>query len=134
MSEPTVLRAKRLGVYTCNADETLLAVAQRMVDEYVSGLVVVDANNGIVGIITHMDLMRVRLHTADWAQELVSAHMSPHVVTVSVDNTLTDAVRLMVERQIHRVVVARPEGEHLVPLGVISTADLVYHMVQQARG
>ncbi len=133
MSEPTVLRAKRLGVYTCGADETLLAVAQKMVDEYISGLVVVDAHNAIVGIITHMDLMRVRLHRPDWANELVSAHMSQDVVTVSVDNTLTDATRLMVERQIHRVVVARPEAGRLIPLGVISTADLVYHMVQQAQ-
>lgn len=131
MSEPTVLQAKRLGVYTCQAHETLLAIAQRMVDEYVSALVVVNERQELVGVISHTDLLRARLTSPDWADERVIDHMTRDVVTVLTTNTLSDATRLMIERQIHRVVVVRAEGNQKIPLGVISTADLVYHMVQQ---
>lgn len=133
MSEPTILQAKRLGVYTCQAHETLLAVAQRMVDEYVSALVVVNERQELAGVISHTDLLRARLTSPEWADERVIDHMTRDVITVLTTNTLTDATRLMIERQIHRVVVVRPDGNQKIPLGVISTADLVYHMVQQER-
>jgi CBS domain-containing protein len=38
----TVLQAKRFGVFTCSNNDTLLEVAQRMVEEDISALVVVD--------------------------------------------------------------------------------------------
>ncbi len=133
MSEPTVLQAKRLGVYTCQAHETLLAVAQRMVDEYVSALVVVNDRQELAGVVSHTDLLRARLKSADWGAERVVDYMTRDVVTVATTNTLTDATRLMIEKQIHRVVVVRADGNQKIPLGVISTADLVYHMVQQER-
>ena len=55
--------------------------------------------------------------------------MTRSVVTVSLDSTVIEAMKLMVEKHIHRVVVteAGPNGIH-VPVGVLSTTDIVREM------
>lgn len=51
------------------------------------------------------------------------------LITCAPDNSLDEAARIMVDRDIHALVVARADGE---PLGVISQTDLV--LARQGRG
>lgn len=125
--EPTVLQAKRFGILSCRPDESLGAVAWRMVDEYISALVVLAPDGSLAGVISRTDLLRARLDCADWPQEPVHAHMSTDVVTVHTNASLKETCRLMVTRHIHRVVVVDDAAR---PVAVISSADLVYHMTK----
>lgn len=127
-----VMQAKRLEVWTCTRDASLREVAGRMVSEDISSLVVVDEDEYLAGIITRTDLLRARLDAGlDWKDLLVEAYMSQDVITVPSTATLVEVSHLLLDRHIHRVVVVRSEGERLRPLSVISSADLLYHMVKK---
>jgi CBS domain-containing protein len=129
MENRTVFEAKRLGVFhreeTCRLGEA----ARLMVDEDISSLVVVDSGGYLSGIITRTDLLRALLTGAGWEDLLVRDYMAPHVVTVPPNATLRVVAEMMLERQIHRVVVVREEEGKFRPISVISAGDIVYHMV-----
>jgi CBS domain-containing protein len=129
-TDQTVLQAKRFGIFSCSQDETLQEAARRMVEEDISALVVVDKEGYLVGIITRIDLLRALTKLEDWEKLLVKDYMNNEVVTVSPQTQLTRVAELLVDKQIHRVVVAREENGKKKPVSVVSAADLVYHMIK----
>ena len=129
-TDQTVLQAKRFGIFSCSQDETLQEAARRMVEEDISALVVVDKEGYLVGIITRIDLLRALTKLEDWEKLLVKDYMNTQVVTVTPQTQLTRVAELLVDKQIHRVVVAREENGKKKPVSVVSAADLVYHMIK----
>jgi CBS domain-containing protein len=101
-----------------------------MTGEDVSALVVVDAEGFLAGILSRTDLIRAWEKGDSWADRTVSEYMSSQVVTVGLNTTLTEVCDLLLNERIHRVVVVRQEGDRLRPVGVVSAADVVYHMVK----
>jgi CBS domain-containing protein len=83
MADPTIIQAKRCGVFTCSQKDNLLKAARYMADEDISALVVVDDGGYLLGIITRTDLMRALCDLEDWAEIPVENYMSRQVVTVS---------------------------------------------------
>jgi CBS domain-containing protein len=128
--EQTVMEAKRYGVFGCDRNTTLRSAARRMVEEDISSLVVVDGDGYLAGIITRTDLMRAMISNPDWEIHPVKNFMNTQVVTVSPHTTLQEVARLLLERQIHRIVVVRDEEGKKRPISVVSDADVVYHMVK----
>lgn len=126
---PTVLEAKRYGVFSCAPQTPLPEAARRMVDEDISALVVIDGGGALAGVLSRTDVLRAYL-AGTWERARVEEHMSRDVITVRAEDELGEVARLLVERHIHRVVVVRPDGEWLRPLAVVSDADLLYHLVQ----
>jgi len=133
MPDTTVMQAKRLGVFTCLPDTPLVDAARRMAEEDVSALVVADAEGGLTGIITRIDLLRAHAAHADWSKYRVGDYMNPNVVTVGLETTLSEVAATLLSHHIHRVVVVRHEGDKLRPVAVVSAADLVYHMVKNLQ-
>jgi CBS domain-containing protein len=131
MSETTVMQAKRFGVLTCSPDTTLIDTARRMTGEDVSALVVVDLGGYLAGIITRTDLLRACARNEDLSKATVASYMNRQVVTVGLHASLNEVRSLLLDRQIHRVVVVRPEGDRQRPVAVVSAADLVYHIVKE---
>ena len=126
----TVLQAKRFGVFTCSNNDTLLKVAQRMVEEDISALVVIDENGFLNGIITRTDLLKAFVSLEDWEKHKVSGLMNPEVITVTPQTNLMRVAEILLEQQIHRVVTVREEGGKKRPISVVSAADIVYHMAK----
>lgn len=129
--EMTVLQAKRYGVFTCLATDTLGAAAVSMFRRDVSGLVVVDGKGLMEGIVTRTDLLRAAALEPEWAKQPVSSAMTVDVVTVSVQERLGVVMELLLQEHIHRVVVVDREGERLRPVALLSSADLIYHLAQE---
>jgi CBS domain-containing protein len=130
MENRTVLEAKRLGVFHCEETCKLGDAARLMVDEDISSLAVVDSEGHLRGIITRTDLLRALLIGAGWEDLLIGDYMVRNVITVPPTATLREVAEMMLERQIHRVVVVREEEGKLRPISVISAGDIVYHMVK----
>lgn len=128
MDDLTVLEAKRFGIISCLADSTLEQAIQRMVEEDISGLVVIDAQGYLAGIITRTDLLRAYQQSPDWKERKVSEYMKTEVISVTPNEPVSRVIQLLVEHQIHRLVIVHKDGDKLRPVGVISDADLVYHM------
>lgn len=129
----TVLESKRYGIYLCQPTASLQQVAMRMAEEDISALVVVDEQGFLEGIITRMDLLRAYLTHQDWQLLPVEKYMNRAVVTVKPEDDLGLVAKLMLEKQIHRVVVVQEENERQTPVAVVSAADLISHMANSAK-
>lgn len=127
----TVLKAKRFGIYSCYAGDTLKTAARLMNGRNISALVVVDAEGYLYGVITRTDLVRACYESADWAEGLVEEYMTPDPITVNLDETLQTVMELLLERHIHRVVAVSREPGGVRPVAVLSAADILYHMAQE---
>lgn len=126
MKERTVLQAKRLGIVSCSRQDALGDIAQRMADDDISALVVVNPTGDLAGIISRSDLLHAYMEAPDrWRTLLVEDFMTRDVVTVSPGDRLLDAARLMLGNRIHRVVVVQDGGAGKIPIAVISDSDLV---------
>jgi CBS domain-containing protein len=130
IDETTVMEAKRLGVLNCDQSKPLREAARRMVEEDVSALAVVDQEGNLAGIISRTDLLRALLEYSDWQNQPIRDYMNPQVVTVPPQTTLLEVAKLLLDKQIHRVVVVRKENGKEHPISVVSAADVVYHMVK----
>ncbi|MGW8250126.1 MAG: CBS domain-containing protein, partial [Anaerolineales bacterium] len=104
--------------------------AGRMVQEDISCLVVLDDDGFLTGLISRTDILGAYQVDQTWQSEKVNHYMSKEVVTISPQDHLDRAAHLLLENQIHRVVIAEAENGKLRPLGVLSDADLLYHMVR----
>ena len=125
-----VLRAKRFGIYHCTTNCTLKEAAALLTERNISSLVITASNGELEGIITRTDLVRACYERDDWAQRRVREYMNTNVVTVQLDDTLGDVMELLIDQHIHRVVAIREEEGRIIPIGILSAADVVYHMAQ----
>jgi CBS domain-containing protein len=103
-----------------------------MADEDISSLVVVDDDGYLLGILSRTDLLRAHRAGGPWALQPVSKCMTQPVVAVTPVDRLSHVADLLLDKQIHRVVVVREENGKQRPVAVISDADLVYHMTREA--
>jgi len=129
MKDRTVLQAKRLGIVSCKRQDALGDIAKRMADDDISALVVVNLAGDLAGIISRSDLLRAYMENQDgWRALPVEDYMTRDVVTVSPNDRLLDAARLMLGSHIHRVAVVRETEAGSIPIAVISDSDLVCDM------
>lgn len=132
MADPTVLQAKRYGVFSCHYQDSLLDAAKRMATEEISALVVVDDEGYLAGIITRTDLVRAYKDAArEWSERKIKDYMVREVITAQPHDRLSHVADLLLENNIHRVVVVQDDNGFKRPIGVISSTDLVYHMAKE---
>lgn len=128
----TVLEAKRIGVFHCTVDCPLPAAADLLVEEDISTLVVTDHEGCLAGIITRTDFLRAWKEAPDWHTATVSQYMNPNVITLPETACLADVAHIILEQHIHRVVIVRQtEDGKRRPIAVVSSADLIYHMLNE---
>lgn len=119
------------GVITCRPDTPAGEVAERMKAHDVSALVVVDDAGYAVGVISRTDLVNatfVQPYLRHWRGMAARHLMSSPVISVRAEISVEEAIDLIRERKIHRVVVTEPEGQRERPIGILSVTDLVRRM------
>lgn len=113
--------------------DTALAEVAELLDRHdISAVPVVDWTGYLVGVVSQMDLLRIRQSESSYAHwpGLEARHvMSRPALTVSGDTSLGEAARQMEAEGVHRLVVVDDDGES--PIGIVSASDLVHAM---ARG
>lgn len=113
-----------------HSDAPLPEAARLMDAHHIHGLPVVDPAGTLVGVISQTDLLRARATEylwANWEGLRVKHLMTSPALTVHRDSPLALAARKMERHHVHRLVVVADEDETL-PIGVISTSDLVRAM------
>lgn len=131
--EAKVADLMHTGVITCQRDTPIQDVARQMTELDVSALVVLDDAGSMVGLVSRTDLVNARLYEQYWKhwRGLTAGHiMVSDVIWVSPHDTLQLAGKLMMERHIHRVIVADNQDGKIHPLGVLSITDLVRDMAR----
>lgn len=135
---PTVRDWMHLGVISCAPDTSAEEVAGSMKAHDVSALVVADAEGYAVGLISRTDLVNatfVEPYLRHWRGLSARHLMTSPVISVRVDTPIEEAVRVIRERRIHRVVVTVEEGTRQRPIGILSVTDLAGHLTDaEGRG
>lgn len=116
-------------VDTANPEESIRAAAQRMGARAVGTLVVLDAGNHPVGILTDRDLtVRAVGAGADPNTTLVGHVMSECVHTAFEEKAIEDALGLMRAQAIRRLVVVRRDG---TLAGILSLDDVLRLLAEE---
>jgi len=114
------------GVITVAEELSVKEAACVLADYEISGVIVVNEKNEFSGIISEMDI--VRAYGKDLEKLRVSDIMRKPIITISKEDDIEEAARLMSENQIHRLLVIDGEtGERKRPFscGIISCGDIV---------
>ena len=115
----------------CPADATLQVVAEKMRDEDTGFMPLVDTTTGkLCGVVTDRDLaVRAVADGADPYRATARAYSSENLAIVAPGATLEEAIRIMADRQVRRLLVM-DEGR---AVGVVSLGDLALTTPRQAE-
>ena len=113
-------------VISCRVDTPLKEVARRLHSERINALVVVDEGGDLAGVVSQTDL--IKAFEQEWENMVAEDVMTPDVVAINGDIPVRAAVELMIDNQIHRVVITQGGLAPRRPVGVLSMTDLVREM------
>jgi len=113
---------------TCHVNDSLTIAAQRMWDDDIGVLAVVNDDGKLTSMITDRDICMAAYTKGRRLDDLlVNSAMAKQVVSASPDATLGDIQRLMADHQVHRIPIVDAAGR---PIGIVSMNDLA---IESAR-
>jgi CBS domain-containing protein len=122
MTVARILDDKGRDVFTTQPHRTLKQVVELLASKGVGAVVVSDASQSVLGILSERDVVRVLgRHGASALEDPVSRHMTPKVVTVTRDDTIEHVMQTMTDGRFRHVPVV--EDGRLI--GIISIGDVV---------
>jgi len=151
----TVLDIMQPGrkVFTCNPDDAVDMALELLVDNCISGLPVVDADNVVVGVVSDFDLLALEAGKSPgnlfpsiddtWSAfntvksilskgsgKKVGDVMTKMPLTVKTSTTIDEATSLLLQKRIRRLPVVDDAG-HLV--GIVSRSNMIRAAFQLRR-
>jgi CBS domain-containing protein len=116
-----VVELMNKNVVTCNPLETLTVIVNKFELFNVSGMPVVEKGK-LVGIICQSDILKTLKEEGRNLQELsVKDVMVEDVITVPPTESVVEAAKIMIEKQINRI----PIVENSVVIGIVTRTDIV---------
>lgn len=100
-------------------------------------LVVTRKGDGqVAGLVSRIDVVKAYLEDPDWEDKPVSDLMTPEERLIWLPNhvDLSEAVKKMVDRDIHQLVVYGPAEGGRHPTGVITLADVIRELRAETQG
>lgn len=137
MTDPRVRNWMHAGVVTCRPDTPVTEIAKTMEAHHISALVVSDAAGLAVGVISRTDLANstfVEAYLAHWRGMEARHLMTSPIVSVRPDLPVAEAIGILRERRIHRLVVTEPAPGGERPVGILSMTDIVARMEVPSHG
>jgi CBS domain-containing protein len=126
MSVETVAEVMHKGTVTCAPSTSLEEAVRILSDSDVNALVVLGNAGEVLGILSHVDILRH--YGENLAERQVGEIMNPAVLTVQPDAPIPAAISIMLNSHVHRLVVTTPSAAGSIPVGVISTTDIIRHL------
>ena len=116
------------AMLVCRDDTPLPSVARGMTDARYRSVLIVDPAGKPVGVISGLDLLAYC--TEEGCREATAAQVMHAALTIHPGASLRQAADKMIENHYHRLVVIDPDHPDSMPLGIISTFDIVAEMAQ----
>jgi CBS domain-containing protein len=113
------------GFLACRPQTPVTAAARAMTERSSRSLVVLGDDGGAAGVVTGHDLLRLAEGSAG-ATTVADLMQDP--ITIRSDATLREAADRMLEHDLHRLVVCDADEAPFVPLGIVSTTDIMVQM------
>ncbi|KAF5415025.1 MAG: hypothetical protein C5S49_06240 [Candidatus Methanogaster sp.] len=119
------------GVVTVLPDVPVKEIAERMMNQCLSGVAVISEQGDALGFISEMDIVKV-LHKPGLKQLTAEDVMSSLLIAIAPDATLGRAARIMAEEHVHRLLILSEKGVGASqrPVGILSTSDIVQEVAK----
>jgi CBS domain-containing protein len=125
-----LLDAKGRKVLSISADASVFDAIKMMADESVGSLVVLDENDGLVGIVTERDYARkVIVKGRSSGDTRVADIMTADVLTTSGDRTVNSCMEIMTEKKLRHL----PVVEDGRVIAMVSIGDLVQAIIADQK-
>jgi CBS domain-containing protein len=124
--------AMHRGVISCRVDTPLEEIAQRLMEYQINALFVLDQSGKACGVVSQTDLVRAYVQ-GGWSDLVAEDIMTPDVVTVVPDIPVTAAAQLMLDKDIHRLLIVQGGLIPDRPVGVLSMSDIVREMAREGE-
>jgi len=116
------------GFETIDSTNSLTEAAKKMKSLDV-GILPVQEGTRLIGVVTDRDIVvRALAEELDPGETQVKDIVSSNIVYCFEDDSLEDAVKLMEENQVRRLIVCREDG---TPVGIVSLGDLAVRSGQE---
>jgi len=126
-----ILKSKGDCVFTLSPNETVAQAAGLLHERRVGCLVVTDADDRVVGILSERDIVRlIALQGTAALSRPVSAGMTANVIFADPTETVDALLARMTDRRVRHLPVCRDERL----LGLISIGDLVKSKIAETEG
>ena len=125
-------------VISVSNEAPLSEAIDKLRENRISALVVVDHSGYMVGLISQTDLLRAWQESADDPAVLnnpVRAFMTREVISCAPHKSLDYAMRMLSEHKIHRLVVVESHdggrfvSDRMLPVGIVSQTDIVRTLI-----
>lgn len=124
-----ILQSKNASTVSICPDNTVYEALELMVEKNIGALLVMEKDE-FVGIFTERDYARKVILKGKASKETVIREiMTEDVVTVTLDNTIEDCMRLMTNKFIRHL----PVVENGKLVGIISIGDVVKYIIEEQR-
>lgn len=124
-----ILQSKNAFTVSICPDNTVYEALELMVEKNIGALLVMEKDE-FVGIFTERDYARKVILKGKASKETVIREiMTEDVVTVTLDNTIEDCMRLMTNKFIRHL----PVVENGKLVGIISIGDVVKYIIEEQR-
>ncbi|HEY2330192.1 MAG TPA: CBS domain-containing protein [Verrucomicrobiae bacterium] len=118
----SLLHQKTSVVWSVSPESTVFDAIKLMAEKNIGALLVLAADGRLAGLFTERDYTRkVALHGKSSKETRVREIIASQIVTVTMEDTVEDCMRLMTEKRVRHLPVI--EGAKVV--GIISIGDLV---------
>ena len=124
----TVSDVMSRAILVCRDNTPLPDVARGMTDARYRSVLVVDPHGKPLGVISGLDLLSYCGEAG--CADVTAARVVHHALTISPRATLREAADQMIAHHHHRLVVVDPEHPDAMPLGIISSYDIVDEMAR----
>lgn len=125
----TVVDVMSDAILVCRDKTPIQSVARTMTIIGWRSVLIVDASGKALGQVSGLDLVKY-YEDDDVKNKTVSEVMHP-ALTIGMDATLSQAAELMIQNHYHRLIVVDPAQPDAMPLGMISSYDIVGEMARQ---
>jgi CBS domain-containing protein len=130
MTVAAVLKQKGNAIISVGPDATIQDVADLITSRRIGALVVIDADQRIIGIVSERDVVKaIAQHKAAALGMTASDLMTRNPITASPDTTVDEAMQLMDAGYFRHLPVV--DTDRLI--GIISVRDLVRYRIMQQK-
>ena len=124
-----ILQSKNTSTVSICPDSTVFEALELMVEKNIGALLVMDQDE-FVGIFTERDYARKVILKGKASKETVIREiMTEDPITVTMDNSIEDCMRLMTNKFIRHL----PVMENGKLIGIISIGDVVKYIIEEQR-
>jgi predicted transcriptional regulator len=122
--ETKVKEVMKRDLIQVNASTPVPKLIQILHKNRIHGVIVVDNAGDVVGVISALDIFKVFKEKGGLQGLIAEDIMTPYAIQITPEDTVHDAALIMLENNIHRLIVTASPTQKK-PVGIVTPTDII---------